>query len=152
MTPYENYVKNFGIILRRYGVWSFTPQELASEKAGVPPVNLWDNALLTVLRLQKIRDYFDLPIYVNTKTNYRRGYRNKKSNEAVGGASGSIHMSFNAFDFSIPGVPPRECYHEALKLFPEAETSLWGLGLYPTFVHLDTRGLIGRKAPARWVA
>jgi len=25
-----------------------------------------------------------------------------------------------------------------------------GLGLYKTFIHIDTRGVLGRKSPARW--
>ena len=41
---------------------------------------------------------------------------------------------------------------EGVRLFPERDRDLYGIGLYATFVHWDTRGLLGEPAPARWTA
>lgn len=74
-------------------------------------------------------------------------YRDPAYNRSVGGATNSLHVAFNAMDL-------RSAHVSALKLgrllltHPEADQL--GIGVYGGFVHLDTRGMIGRPAPARW--
>ncbi len=53
----------------------------------------------------------------------------------------------NAADVSPVHVPVKELWR-----FLEAHdwSHLMGLGRYNTFIHVDTRFLLGRKAPARW--
>lgn len=74
-------------------------------------------------------------------------WRSPAYNATIGGSKSSLHKDFNAIDFSIVGVNPSEVadYLESHHL---AVTT--GVGRYSSFTHLDTRGAIGREAPARW--
>lgn len=83
-------------------------------------------------QLQKIRDHFDVPVYINS------GYRCEKHNKAVGGANGSRHTKGQAADIAVQGIAPAEVakYAESIGVL--------GIGLYETakdgyFVHIDTR-------------
>lgn len=77
--------------------------------------------------LQKIRTHFGVA------TNINSGYRCPTHNKAVGGASQSYHMKGQAADISIRNVAPSEVakYAESIGVL--------GIGLYDTFVHVDTR-------------
>lgn len=82
---------------------------------------------LLVVYLQRIRNHFDAPVIINS------GYRCNKHNKAVGGASGSKHRTGAAADIKVKGVSPR-------RVAQYAETiGIRGIGLYDTFVHIDTR-------------
>jgi uncharacterized protein YcbK (DUF882 family) len=70
------------------------------------------------------------------------GYRDPAYNQAVGGAPGSQHVRFTAMDVHIPGVEVRDLWQWFMR-HPEAPRM--GIGLYRTFVHIDTRG-----SAARW--
>lgn len=84
-----------------------------------------DSQLVTYLQL--IRNHFGKPITINS------GYRCAKHNRAVGGSSGSKHTKGAAADIVVRGVEPKEVakYCEAI--------GIKGIGLYSTFVHIDTR-------------
>ena len=82
--------------------------------------------------LQKIRDHFGHPVYINS------GYRCEIHNAAVGGVTNSFHRKGMAADISVEGVAPSEVakYAESIGIL--------GIGLYETaedgyFVHVDTR-------------
>ncbi len=77
--------------------------------------------------LQKIRDHFGAAVTINSA--YRCAAHNKK----VGGSSGSYHTKGQAADIVVKGVKPAEVakYAETLGIL--------GIGLYDTFVHIDTR-------------
>ena len=82
--------------------------------------------------LQKIREHFNAPVILNS------AYRCKTHNAAVGGASGSKHVTGQAADVVVTGVAPREVAKYAESL------GVKGIGLYETatdghFVHIDTR-------------
>ena len=79
--------------------------------------------------LQKIRDHFGKPITITS------GYRCPTYNARpeVGGASGSRHTKGQACDFCIHGVAPLEIAQYAESI------GIKGIGLYDTFVHIDTR-------------
>lgn len=83
----------------------------------------------TVQILQKIRDYFGKPITINS------AYRTATYNKKVGGASKSQHVKGTACDIVVKDVPPN-----AVASYLEATHSSGGIGLYSTFVHVDTRG------------
>lgn len=77
--------------------------------------------------LQKNRDHFGKPISPNA-------YRCPRHNaEIPNAAKASKHMQGMAADFSIEGESPREiaAYNESI--------GVKGIGLYDTFVHVDTR-------------
>ena len=86
---------------------------------------LIDDALVNYL--QKIRDYFDAPITINS------AYRTASHNKAVGGASSSQHLRGTAADIVVKGVTP-------LKVAQYAEyIGVRGIGKYNTFTHVDAR-------------
>lgn len=80
-----------------------------------------------VARLQQIRDHFGAPVTISS------GYRCKAHNTAIGGAKASRHMEGMAADIKVKGVEPAEVakYAESIGIL--------GIGLYDTFVHVDTR-------------
>lgn len=77
--------------------------------------------------LQKIRNHFNSPVTINS------AYRCDIHNKAVGGVSGSYHTKGMAADIVVKGVEPKEVakYAESIGVL--------GIGLYDTFVHIDTR-------------
>ena len=82
--------------------------------------------------LQRLRDILGRRIYINS------GFRCRSHNIAVGGASKSRHMFGDACDISVKGLNPIDV-HKVAEFFT-------GLGLYRTFIHIDSRP--GKKA--RW--
>ena len=85
--------------------------------------------------LQKIRDHFGAPVTINS------GWRSPIKNKAVGGASQSQHLYGLAADITVKGVAPKDVYAYAETLLPNTG----GIGLYPTFTHVDVR-----KTKSRW--
>lgn len=83
----------------------------------------------TVKILQALRDYFGKPVIINS------GYRTASYNKKIGGVSNSQHVKGTACDIKIQGVPPEAIAAYLEKYFPNC-----GIGLYGTFVHIDTRG------------
>ena len=77
--------------------------------------------------LQNIRDHFGVAVTINS------AYRCEKHNAKIGGASKSKHKYGQAADISVKGIAPAEVakYAESIGIL--------GIGLYPTFVHIDTR-------------
>lgn len=88
---------------------------------------LIDDALVQLLGY--IRTYFGKPVMINS------GYRTVAYNKKVGGVSNSQHVQGKAADIVVQDVPPRAVASYLESLFP-----LHGIGLYPSFVHVDTRG------------
>lgn len=84
--------------------------------------------------LQKIRSHFGKAVIIHS------GYRTEAKNKAVGGAAYSQHKYGLAADISISGVAPREVAAYAQTLLP----SSGGIGIYPTFTHIDVRGVKSR--------
>lgn len=85
----------------------------------------------TVAILQSVRDYFDKPVRINSA--YRTAAYN--ASPAVNGAKNSQHVVGTACDIHIDGVPPK-----AIASYIEAKYPNHGIGLYNTFVHVDSRG------------
>lgn len=104
------------------------------------PMPLWPNAIRTLHVLEWLRSLIG-PIEILS------GYRDPEYNKAVGGESKSVHMLFNAFDIRSKTHSPKQMRSLLLK---HSEAKKMGLGLYATFLHVDTRGKIGLTAPARW--
>lgn len=88
---------------------------------------LIDDALVQLLGY--IHTYFGKPVTINS------GYRTVTYNKKVGGVSNSQHVQGKAADIVVQDVPPRAVASYLESLFP-----LHGIGLYPSFVHVDTRG------------
>lgn len=174
MTPRERFIRDFDTFLGNAGIEHFSAVEPAGglcnpgrkSSAGVPlsipPEDLWPNIVPTAMVLEWVRGRIGVPV------NVTNGYRDLRYNRSVGSSDGGMHPRFNAADFFTRHVSAREI---ALLLHTEhPQRHALGIGLYRTFVHVDTRGLRIRdlarnsrgryiddageirrfKAPARW--
>ena len=102
-------------------------------KNGTPPKALWPNIVATARLLDRLRAELGYSIRITS------AYRNKPYNTCIGGEPGSFHMKFNATDFQADGGSPRAWANKLLELRQQGVFT-GGVGLYPTFVHVDTRG------------
>lgn len=88
-----------------------------------------------VKKLQQLRDTLGVPLIINS------AYRCSERNKQVGGAEKSQHLYGTAVDISMKTI--NISIEEVAKL--AEDIGFDGIGLYNTFIHLDTRG-----TPARW--
>jgi uncharacterized protein YcbK (DUF882 family) len=84
--------------------------------------------------IDKVEDYFGRDIQITS------GVRCDEHNRAIGGSSGSRHVSGEAVDFFIKGAALVDIYNYLDKTFPQS-----GLGIYKTHIHMDSR-----PYKARW--
>jgi lysozyme len=96
-----------------------------------PPEKLWDNMWRTIEVADKARHKHGKPIKIAS------AYRSPKYNKAIGGATKSQHVQFNALDLKTSA--PKTLHKILLDMRNKGEFK-GGLGLYKTFVHIDTRG------------
>jgi len=136
-------------MLRANGIVHFSAMELAKpgrrHTSGVinvaPPPELYRNIIPTARVLEWFRRQTGRQVRVTS------GFRSPNYNRAVGSGSKSMHPKFNATDIQVEGMTPKQVYD---KLLEHPDAARFGLGLYRSFVHIDTRGVIGLPAPARW--
>lgn len=99
----------------------------------IPPKALFKNIEETIRLLDNnIRPLFGPTVMLST-------YRNVNYNKAVGGAVSSMHLKNNAIDFVCAKGTPQDWYNELLRIRRLGDFK-GGVGLYNTFVHVDTRG------------
>lgn len=98
-----------------------------------PPEAAWPEIIHALRVVDELRAHFGKPIVLLSS------YRNSEYNKRCGGVSNSQHRYFRALDICMVGVQPRELYNVLLEWRREGRFT-GGLGLYPTFVHIDTRG------------
>ena len=140
-----------GFFIDAHGVSHFTALEIC------PVGKVWSGATLTspppdfMLTVLKLVDgplgwirWFQgpAPIHVNS------WYRSTNFNRAVGGGYNSMHLTGGAIDITKRDWSPKRIALALHNDYPHREKL--GIGLYKTFVHLDIRGMIGRRAPGRW--
>lgn len=95
-------------------------------KCGVCPYTLM--SVDHVTRLQGLRNALKLPIKINS------AYRCPKHNEASGGEKYSMHMFGLATDIAVVGLDPA--------VVASHSREFEGVGIYDTWVHLDSRGFM----------
>ncbi len=102
--------------------------------SGVPPTELWSNIVPTLHVANKIRQRLNTPLrYVVS------AYRSLAYNAKCPGASKySLHMQNRALDL-VFDCSPRRAFDMADQLRKEGYFK-GGIGLYNTFIHIDTRG------------
>ncbi len=101
-----------------------------------PDKSLYPNVVPLVNVLEKIRKELNAPVQLISV------YRSPAYNRDVGGASASRHKEFDAADFKVLGASAgtsQRWYEVAKKLRDRGEFA-GGIGVYRTFVHIDTRG------------
>ncbi len=140
----ERFIDNLG--LRHFRGSEFTPYWSRTNARGrnsCPPVHLWANIAPTLVVLDEVREKLKASITVTSS------YRDPDYNQSVGGETASYHLSFRAIDFQVKGKKPKQAWEVADSLrgseffnpYTKRNFSFrGGLGLYPTFVHIDTRG------------
>lgn len=97
-----------------------------------PPERLWKNIIPTLRVLDEVREAIG-GLLLNSI------YRNEAYNRAVGGATGSYHMQFRACDVMPVRATVAELHAAVLRLRNLGRFK-GGVGRYPSFVHVDTRG------------
>jgi len=98
-----------------------------------PPREYWNHIIPTLEMLDKLRQVIGYPISIVSC------YRGEAYNRRIGGARFSQHKEFRAIDFQSYHVAPSTMF-DILKGYRNAGEFKGGLGLYRTFVHIDTRG------------
>jgi len=124
------------------GIINFTGKEICN--GWDVPDELLKSILPTIKILQKLRTQYQKPIYINST------YRSPSYNKAIGGASNSLHLKFNAIDFTIADKKDLHKLYLTLDSWDDKKKRGFGIGYYKNrFIHFDTRGTLGLKG-ARW--
>ena len=111
---------------------NFTPEEVYSPDALVTHKHILCPHSLDLL--QKLRSELGVRIVVNFLNNRRRGVRTTEDNSEIRGAANSMHLHGRAFDIHSPDMPLSSLHTAAVKF-----VGFNGIGLYNTWVHIDTR-------------
>ena len=99
-----------------------------------PPKAKWKNIVATLRIVDSLRSELGRPIVITSS------YRSPAYNAAISGAAKkSQHMEFNALDIVVSGYSPKQVF-DLLLAKRNKGAFKGGLGLYNTFVHIDTRG------------
>ena len=111
-----------------------------NSKCGRPmPENIKKNVIELIHNLQVIRDEVKVPISITS------GYRSPEHNAKVKGAKDSQHVKGTAVDFKVQGLKPKEVALIVERVIKEGKIKQGGIGIYPSWVHYDIRGV-----KARW--
>lgn len=97
-----------------------------------PPVERWHRMLPTVDVVTAVRQQFG-PTVINS------AFRSMSYNIAVGGVGDSRHSQNDALDIACTNATPEQV-GQYLKNLRATGAFSGGIGIYRTFVHVDTRG------------
>jgi uncharacterized protein YcbK (DUF882 family) len=97
------------------------------------PEDVLDNIKLLALELQKIRDYYNRSVRINS------GYRCETYNKKIGGVKNSQHILGKAADIVVQDTEAFEVYDDVLYMIKTCGLDIGGLGKYETFTHVDIR-------------
>ena len=103
---------------------NFTLNEFVCKGGDCSQVKV-DMALIDFL--QKIRNHFGRAVNINS------AFRCEAHNKRVNGSKNSYHLKGAAADITVSGIAPLEVAKYAESI------GIKGIGLYDTFVHIDTR-------------
>lgn len=108
-------------------------------KDGTPvPDDLIGNVQELADNLQVLRDDIKKPVRINS------AYRHEAYNKKIGGAPSSQHIKAKASDIVVEGFTPKQLAARIEKLIKAGKMKQGGIGIYPTFVHYDIRGVRAR--------
>jgi lysozyme len=137
-------MEEFQKLLDKAGVKFFTARELffrgaSDARLGLntdPPKRLWPHLLAVAKVADQAREILGKPVRIVS------AYRSPAYNRAIKGASLSTHQQAQALDLQTKNTAG---LYLILMELRRAGVFSGGLGLYPTFVHVDVRGY-----PATW--
>ena len=118
---------------------NFSLREFDSKDGAGMPDAVRKNVIELAKNLQVIRDECECPLHINS------AYRSPRHNKRIGGVSNSKHIFGLASDLVSRNHTPFELYNIIESLIERNKISEGALGLYPSFVHYDIRGI-----KARW--
>lgn len=99
-----------------------------------PPSSIWKNIVPTLRIVDKLQDSLGGNIRITSS------YRSPAYNANIDGAAkSSFHTKFMALDIQVDGKSPSQVFN-TLKSWRNQGMFSGGLGLYSSFVHIDTRG------------
>lgn len=102
-----------------------------------------DRAVALAREFESIRTAIGAPIRIGS------AYRTPEHNRAIGGAKDSQHVQGRALDLYPPTGWTIARFYAAIRAIAGDERSaIGGLGLYPTFVHIDIRPLVNNRLVA----
>lgn len=117
-----------------WSVWYGTsPKQLSYGWSKLSPNAVKENIRRLMWRLEALRTKLG-----NNPIKLTSGFRYYTYNKKIGGANNSQHIYGKAADISVRNVSPEKVYKAA------RESSFGGLGLYNSFVHVDTRNYVAR--------
>jgi zinc D-Ala-D-Ala carboxypeptidase len=118
---------------------NFELSEFACNDGTPVPRELEANVQLLADNLQILRDHIKEPIRINS------AYRHPEYNKRIGGKPASLHLVAKAADITTKSYSPKRLAAIIEKLIAEKKLWFGGIGVYPGFIHVDTR-----KKRARW--
>lgn len=132
---YANYIKSLNLR-------NITPRMVLAPhfktrgrtRNSLPPKNQWKQMGATLKLVDKMVVKMDAPLREITSA-----YRSPRYNRAVGGKSRSYHMQNIALDLKFRGVSASHVCYVAKQLRSQGVFK-GGVGRYPSFTHIDTRG------------
>lgn len=105
-------------------------------KDGTPYPDTWrgNRAIRLAVEFERIRTHVGAPIVVGS------AYRTPAHNAAIGGAVRSQHVEGRALDLYPPAGWTMDRFFAVIRSIALRDDSgIFGLGRYPTFVHIDVR-------------
>ena len=112
---------------------NFSKEEFNCNCGCEMPEDILENIKLLAVQLQKVRDYYNRSITINS------GYRCETHNEEIGGVSNSQHLYGKAADIVVEDTEPFEVHDDVLYMIKTCDLDIGGLGEYNTFTHVDIR-------------
>ena len=118
---------------------NFSLEEFKCKDGSDIPNNVLSNITELAKNLQVLRDSINKSISITS------GYRSPEHNAKVKGAKNSQHVKGTAADIKIAGMTPKEVALVIEGLIESGKMKQGGIGIYPSWVHYDIRGV-----KARW--
>lgn len=119
--------------LRFLGGSHHDPRSKAHDLNTLPPRELWGRIMVPAGVADMARELHGSPIRILS------AYRSPAYNKAVGGAKYSRHLQFDALDL-CPMDGRVMALVRTLKRLRREGHFTGGIGVYPSFVHIDNRG------------
>lgn len=118
---------------------NFSLEEFNCKDGSAMPNDVMINIIKLAKNLQMLRDAIGKTISITS------GYRSPEYNAKIKGAKFSQHINGTAADIQVKGVTPKEVAKVIEGLIASGKMQQGGIGIYPNWVHYDTRGV-----KARW--